>query len=76
MRCPHSSRRATRSRTSVRAYTGFTARLSGQFVRSIPWTSSRYFLKPSYSTISPATADAATVSGDARYSRPGPERPL
>jgi len=30
----------------------------------------------SYSTISPATADAATVSGDARYSLPGPDRPL
>lgn len=29
-----------------------------------------------YSTISPATADAATVSGDARNSRPGPLRPL
>lgn len=30
----------------------------------------------SYSTISPATAEAATVSGDARNSLPGPERPL
>jgi hypothetical protein len=27
-----------------------------------------------YATILPATADAATVSGDARYSFPGPER--
>jgi hypothetical protein len=39
-----------------------------------------YFLVPnmpsSYSTISPVTADAATVSGDARNSLPGPERPL
>ncbi len=30
----------------------------------------------SYSTISPRTAEAATVSGDARYSLPGPDRPL
>ena len=29
----------------------------------------------SYATILPATAEAATVSGDARYSWPGPERP-
>jgi hypothetical protein len=29
-----------------------------------------------YSTIVPATAEAATVSGEARYRRPGPERPL
>ena len=29
-----------------------------------------------YSVMYPANADAATESGEARYRRPGPERPL
>jgi len=65
----------------------FAPALAGRFAaRAIannvpnPW-SVNYFLggenmPSSYSTISPVTADAATVSGDARNSLPGPERPL
>ena len=50
------------------------------FLRAMDYANLHHFSRsnmPSwYSTISPVTADAATVSGDAKNSLPGPDRPL